>query len=267
MRSEINLRAGRNLITIMIKRKILYIFNRVLSHFNLKMDFIPFRIPAEKKTEWLKTLERIERETDWRVEKFEVDMSRLPLDNKRDAIYSFAASQLSKLKPGNILDIGSHYEFTLGLLVHYPVTCVDIRERKSSIPNETVIICDAKKLNLPDNSFDAAISLCALQHFGLGRYGGEIDLAADRKTVKEITRVLRPGGYFIVDLPIIRGKETVVFSSHKVYNYEKIRELCEGLELVEERFYRPEQDFIKRDEITEKYDVPDLYLGCFKKLN
>lgn len=90
----------------------------------------------------------------------------------------FAAYHISKFIP-KILDIGSNRHFLLGLLAHFQVATIDIRSRRPISDNEVVITSDAKNLNLPDNSFDVVVSLCALEHFGLGRYGDEFDLDAE----------------------------------------------------------------------------------------
>jgi ubiquinone/menaquinone biosynthesis C-methylase UbiE len=94
------------------------------------------------------------------------------------------------MDPSNILDIGSYRHFILGLLSHYEVTTLDIRERKSNLVNENIVTCDAKALLFADNSFDSVLSLEALPHFGLCRYGDEFDLDADIKAFNEMIRVL-----------------------------------------------------------------------------
>ena len=88
---------------------------------------------------------------------------------------AFAAEHIARVSPTDILDIGSIRSFIAGLMAHYRVTTVDVREREALLENETVITTDAKRLDLPDNSFDVVVSLCALEHFGLGRYGVQRD--------------------------------------------------------------------------------------------
>ena len=57
---------------------------------------------------------------------------------------------------------------------------------------------DAKRLeNIKDNSVESLSSLCALEHFGLGRYGDEIDPEGCFKALREMQRILRPGGGII----------------------------------------------------------------------
>ena len=178
----------------------------------------------------------------------------------------FAAYHISKLNPAKILDIGSYRYFIIGLSSHFQVTTMDVREREAISANEIVVVGDAKKLDLPDNEFDAVLSLCTLEHMGLGRYGDEFDLEADKKAFKEMIRVLKPAGHIIFTTSITRAKPSIVFNAHRIYGYEMIRELCGNLICVEEKFYSSKiKDFCRRGEITGKPETWDVYLGCWKK--
>ena len=60
-----------------------------------------------------------------------------------DCECEFSARHLQQLAPKNILDIGSYRQFILGMLAGYDVTTIDIRARKTNVPNEHVITGDA----------------------------------------------------------------------------------------------------------------------------
>ena len=178
----------------------------------------------------------------------------------------FAANHLANLKPRSILDIGSYREFILGLVTHLRVTTVDVRERPPATPNETVITCDAKNLELPSETFDAIISLCSIEHFGLGRYGDDFDLAGDRKAIQEMIRVLRPGGHLIFSTQLTMYSPAIVFNAHRIYSYQMVKELCSGLTCVEESFYsNTRKEKIALAQVTDKPPMWDLYCGCWKK--
>lgn len=72
-----------------------------------------------------------------------------------------------------ILDIGSYRDFLLGILTTREVTTIDVRARQTLLKNEKIYTADAKSLPFEDNSFDMVLSLCTLEHVGLGRYGDE----------------------------------------------------------------------------------------------
>lgn len=149
----------------------------------------------------------------------------------------FATSEIKRFAPNKILDVGSYRLFVYGLLSHYRVTTIDVRERKSTVANEEVITCDARSLDLPNDCFDVVLSLSSLEHFGLGRYGDSFDLDADIKAVSEMKRVLRAGGIMVFTTTISRAKPSISFNAHRIYDYDMIQTLCAGLMCVAEKNY------------------------------
>jgi SAM-dependent methyltransferase len=184
---------------------------------------------------------------------------------------AFAAEHIARVKPDRILDVGSIRSFIAGLLSHYQVTTIDVRKRDALVENETVITSDAKHLDLPDASFDLVLSLCALEHFGLGRYGDEIDMDADTLAFAEMVRVLRPGGRLIFTTTIRRGVPVLAFNEQRIYNVDLIRSLAGSLTCEDERAYsRQLQRFCSLDELPA--DGPPstkswwhVYCGCWIK--
>ncbi len=197
--------------------------------------------------------------------KFRYEIGNHP-ENSMDYECKFAAYHIAQINPKNILDIGSYRHFILGILSNFEVTTLDVRHRKPALKNETVITGDAKNLDLTNNSFDMVISLCTLEHFGLGRYGDEFDLNADHKAFQEMIRVTKPGGHLIFTTTINNNHPSINFNSNKVYNYEMIKNFCTGLICVEEKFYSHKTgDFCSLEEITNELNAWDIYCGCWKK--
>lgn len=187
-------------------------------------------------------------------------------ENFIDYECAFAAFHIQRAKPQRILDIGSYRHFLLGLLAYYPVTSIDVRARKNTLRNESVLTCDAKNLTIPDDSFDLVLSLCALEHFGLGRYGDAFDPDADRKAFSEMIRVLNPGGLLLFTTTITRAVPSVAFNAHRIYSYPMLETFCSGLKCVEERFYSHEKiGFCTLQEVTDKPKGWDVYMGCWEK--
>jgi len=179
---------------------------------------------------------------------------------------AFAAQNIQRSAPRSILDIGSYRHFILGLLAHSPVTTVDVRNRHPLSPNETVLTGDAKKLKLPDQSFDLVLSLCSLEHFGLGRYGDEIEFQADSMAFGEMIRVLRPGGYLIFSTTITRARPAIGFNAHRIYSYAMLRSFCAGLTLSDEKFFSHRlKTFCPLEEVTADPQGWDVYCGCWQK--
>jgi len=199
------------------------------------------------------------------VQQFRYDVGGHPrsyIDNECE----FAAQNLAKRNPTTILDIGSYRHFVIGLLASYEVTTLDIRKRESLTDNETVLTSDAKQLDIPSNSFDAIVSLCALEHFGLGRYGDGFDLDADREAFNEMARVLKPSGIIVFTTTITRAAPCIAFNAHRIYDYEMIRGFCKRLELQEERFFSHRMGkFCSLEQVTKVLADWDVYCGCWMK--
>jgi SAM-dependent methyltransferase len=178
----------------------------------------------------------------------------------------FAARHLKRINPKAVLDIGSYRLFVIGMLAGYNVTTLDIRPRESSLSNETIVTSDAKKLEIPSNTFDMVVSLCALEHFGLGRYGDEFDIDADKKAFDEMIRVLKPGGLLMFSTTITRGARSIAFNAHRIYDYTMIRSFCSTLECVEEGFFSNElAGACSLDKVVAKPAMWDVYCGCYTK--
>jgi len=187
-------------------------------------------------------------------------------ENYKDYECAFAADCIRNLHPKRILDIGSYRLFIVGLLSEFQVTTVDVRKRRPASRNETVVTCDAKSLDLPNDTFDLVLSLCSLEHFGLGRYGDEFDPEADGKAFEEMIRVLKVGGHLVFSTTITNAKPNIAFNAHRIYSYEMIHQFCDGLTNIDEKFYSHKiGGWCKLDEITREAMVWDVYCGCWRK--
>lgn len=185
----------------------------------------------------------------------------------QDLEFEFAAYYIHKIKPLDILDVGSYRYFILGLLAYYSVTTPDIRERNSPLDNEKIVTCDAKSLKLFSSAFDVVLSLEALPHFGLSRYGNDFDLDADMKAFNEMIRVLKPGGCLIFSTAITRAEPFIAFNARRNYSYAMIREFCRDLECIEEKFIDcRNKRFCLHEDITTDPDLFDYYIACWKKI-
>lgn len=179
----------------------------------------------------------------------------------------FATEAIREKEPRNLLDVGSNRSFVLGLMAAYDVTTVDVRQRGARPQGEVCLACDAKRLDLANNSFDLVLSLNSIEHFGLGRYGDLIDLEADSKAVGEMIRVLRPGQWLVFSTTLHKAATTIVFNAHRIYSYKHIVGWLEGsCSLVREVFFsRRRRAFVPYDCITSSLVKWDVYCGCWEK--
>ena len=178
----------------------------------------------------------------------------------------FAVRHLQKNHPASVLDIGSYRLFVIGMLAGYKVTTIDIRPRESTMTNETVVTSDAKELKIPAGSFDMVTSLCSLEHFGLGRYGDDFDMAGDKKAFGEMIRVLKPGGLLVFSTTITRSAPAIAFNAHRIYSYPMIRRFCQPMECVEEGFFSNTLGTAcTLEQVVSEPREWDVYAGCWRK--
>jgi predicted SAM-dependent methyltransferase len=98
------------------------------------------------------------------------------------------------------------------------------------------VLEDIRNTSFADSLFDAVYAVSTLEHLGLsGRYGvTQEDLEGDVKALKEIGRILRPGGTLLCTVPF--GREAKVI--------KPLQRVYDRLSL--ERLFR---DWLKKDEV------------------
>ena len=131
---------------------------------------------------------------------------------------------------------------------------IDIRPLDINIENLNFIQSDATNLeNIPDNSLISLSSLCAPEHFGLGRYGDPVDPEACFKALKSMQRVLAHDGHLYTAVPI-GNHNGVAFNAHRIFKPELIINTLDKLTLV---------DFavIINDELQLNVDYKNIDLG------
>ncbi|NYT12073.1 MAG: class I SAM-dependent methyltransferase [Methanomassiliicoccales archaeon] len=110
---------------------------------------------------------------------------------------------------GWILDIGGGGEGIIGLIMGRQVVSIDlIRRELAETSNDSLkVVMDATVLGFPDSTFDAVTAFFSLM------YMMDDTLEA---ALKEASRVLKPGGEFLIWEPIVRppgSSEKKVFIS------------------------------------------------------
>jgi SAM-dependent methyltransferase len=130
------------------------------------------------------------------------------------------AREIFKKSPLRHIDIGSRIDgFIAHLMVFRDVEIIDIRDMQSIDERMKFSISDAMDLsNIQSRSLESISSLHAIEHFGLGRYGDPLDANGHIKAIKEIQRVLSPGGYFYLSFPT--GIPEILFNDKRVVDVE-----------------------------------------------
>jgi SAM-dependent methyltransferase len=141
----------------------------------------------------------------------------------------WAFSRVTAAHPDWLLDVGSTV-LLVGLLSQYvPVVCVDIRPFPVSTPNLLYVPGNITALPLPDGSVPMASSLSVIEHIGLGRYGDPLDAHGSERAVRELQRVVRPGGRLLLSWPTADAPVTQ-FNANRLLPVPLVESWLDGCE-------------------------------------
>lgn len=132
---------------------------------------------------------------------------------------AWAARILAYTRPEDHVDISSTLMFCAMVSAFLPVRFYDFRPAPLILSN---LICgreDLTHLSFADDSIASLSCMHVIEHIGLGRYGDPLDPMGDLTALKELRRVVRPGGTLLLAVPV--GKERVQFNAHRIYNHHR----------------------------------------------
>lgn len=144
---------------------------------------------------------------------------------------AWAARKVAKLSPTKHVDISSKLYFSTILSAFVPTEFYDYRPSKIELSNLLTGRVNILELPFPDDSLLSLSCMHVVEHIGLGRYGDDIDPGADVRAMKELQRVLSPGGQLLFVVPV--GLPKVVFNAHRVYGCDYIVDAFDQLNLEE----------------------------------
>ena len=146
------------------------------------------------------------------------------------------AKKIFRLNPERHIDVGSRIDgFVAHIACMRKIEVFDLRPLPIQIPNVSFHQIDV--LNLPSKyqeSTDCVTCLHSIEHFGLGRYGDEINPSAWKQGFENLSKMLKIGGKLILSTPI--GYERVKFNAHRVFHPLTIAEHGKSLNLSLEAF-------------------------------
>lgn len=137
----------------------------------------------------------------------------------------FARKVIENINPDEKhFDIGSRVDgFISHLLVaKQKVVQMDVRPLNIKLAGLEFRWADATNLDgIEDGSINSISSLHAIEHFGLGRYGDEIDPDAWKKILASMKRVMKQGGKLYLSVPV-GNEQKICFNAHRIFSPQTI---------------------------------------------
>ena len=120
----------------------------------------------------------------------------------------WAARNVFAANPTRHVDVGSRVDgFVAHLLTFRHVEVVDLRPLDNKVDGLSFVRDDATELrSFPDRSIPSLSSLHAVEHFGLGRYGDQLQPDGYLRGMHSLLRVLAPGGHLYFAVPSGRAR-------------------------------------------------------------
>ncbi len=140
----------------------------------------------------------------------------LPFDAHYVYHTAWAARVLAELRPSKHIDISSYTYFATVASAFVPIEFYDYRPADIHLSNLKCGAADLCRLQFADRSVESISCMHTIEHIGLGRYGDPLDASGDRQALKELQRVIAPGGSLLVVVPI--GAPRIQFNAHRIYD-------------------------------------------------
>jgi spore maturation protein CgeB/glycosyltransferase involved in cell wall biosynthesis/SAM-dependent methyltransferase len=167
------------------------------------------------------------------------NQSETPLDKFYFYQDTWAARKIFELSPEKVVDVGST-ALLVGIVAQlFPTISVDIRPLPVILPKLECMRGDILNLPFEDDSVELLSSMCVIEHVGLGRYSDALDTQGSFKALKEVARVIRPGGHILFSVPLSHTHQ-LSFNAHRIFTKSEILSLIPGFTIEDELFLYPD---------------------------
>lgn len=144
---------------------------------------------------------------------------------------AWAARVLAKTMPKVHTDISSTLYFACIVSAFVPVRFYDYRPADIELDGLVSAAADLTRLSFADGSIDSLSCMHVVEHVGLSRYGDQMDPDGDLKAMRELRRVLAPGGSLLFVVPV--GEPRICFNAHRIYSFHQVRAEFSDFDLVD----------------------------------
>jgi hypothetical protein len=173
---------------------------------------------------------------------------------------AWAARVVKQINPAFHIDISSTLHFCTQLSAFIPVRFYDYRPAMLELDNLVSEKADLTDLFFDANSIESLSCMHTVEHIGLGRYGDPIDPSGDLKAIKELKRVVKPGGSLLFVTPV--GKARIIFNAHRIYSAVAIEKAFDGFTLEDFSLVTDDSRFLQGADLKEA-DRQKYGCGCF----
>lgn len=146
---------------------------------------------------------------------------------------AWACRILAKTKPNIHVDISSSLNFVAMASAFIPIRFYDLRPADLSLTNLQSESANILALPFEDEAVASISCMHVVEHIGLERYGDVFDPKGDIHAMRELSRVVAPGGQLLFVVPVGR-KSLVEYNAHRIYHFEDV--ICHFTEFYLEDF-------------------------------
>jgi len=164
-------------------------------------------------------------------------------------------------KPIRHVDIGSLIiSFVAHVASFRHIEVIDIRELAVQIQNIQFRCLDIMDRDFALSDYCDSIScLHALEHFGLGRYGYNVDYNGHLLGWENIYKMLKEGGKFYFSVPI--GEQRIEFNAHRVFSMEYLVNMIDSRYNIDSFSYVDDNGDLIKDVVLDEESLKSN-LGC-----
>lgn len=173
---------------------------------------------------------------------------------------AWAARILAQTRPEKHIDISSILSFSTQVSAFIPMEFYDYRPATVTLSALYCGKADLTNLHFADDSIPSLSCMHTIEHIGLGRYGDPMDPQGDLKAIKELKRVVAPGGSLLFVTPT--GKAAIHFNAHRIYSYAQILSYFEGWSLENFALIMDDGSF-KAVATEQEADSQSYGCGCY----
>lgn len=127
------------------------------------------------------------------------------------------ARMIFEARPRRHVDVGSRVDgFVAHVASFRDIEVIDVRPITTQVPGIIFRQADLSQPLTIDAAYDSVSCLHALEHFGLGRYGDEVNAHAYKGGLANLAALLEPAGTLYLSVPI--GSARVEFNANRIFD-------------------------------------------------